>query len=232
MDNAQRMPKPKKRVQQPPARRSRHDLRRERNRKQLIDATLELVAQEGSGALTVTRIARAAGMDPSGFYAHFKSSKECEQAAAAEFDRYIGSLLKPYLDVRSPRSVTSSAQALQRLFEAWLAEPRWSKLMLRARFEESAIGKLMRAILDGVRKDVQSVLWDVAVGVGARGRHLDRVAALAELCVGNYMTLLEAVVQGRVGDLNLAATTVARANIAIVAAELERFASEKTETTA
>lgn len=210
-----------------PARRVRRDARRERNRKQLIDATLELVSREGSGGLTVTRIARAAGMEPSGFYAHFKSSKQCEQAAAAEFDRFVGSLLQPYLGARGVLDRNLAATALEQLLRTWLAEPRWSKLMLRARYEDSPFGDLTRGILDEVRKDVRVVVWDLAVAAGAGGRHLDRMSALAEVIVGHYMTLLEAVVQERVADVKLAAKTIARANVAVVVAELKRIAKEK-----
>jgi AcrR family transcriptional regulator len=198
-------------------------VRRERNRKQLIDATLELAAQEGSGSLTVTRIARAAGMDPSGFYAHFKSAKECEQAAAAEFDRYIGSLAAPYLNVRALNEQEVMTKALAGLLRAWLAEPRWSTLLLRARYEESAFGELIRSILDGVRKDARAWIWDLAAGVGARGKHLETIAALAELCVGNYMTGLESLVQGRTDDVDLVAGGIARANRTIVIGELKRI---------
>jgi AcrR family transcriptional regulator len=222
------MPKTRKRVVRTgTARRARRDSRRDRNRRQLIDATLELVAREGSGGLTATRIARAAGMDPSGFYAHFKSSKQCEQAAAAEFDSFVGSLLKPYLDVRALREPSTSGAGLEQLLYAWLAEPRWSRLMLRARYEESAFGDLTRGILGEVRKDVHVLLWDAAVASGAGGRHLDQIAALAELCIGHYMTLLEAVVQNRVPDVKLAAAAVARANVAVVTAELKRIHKEK-----
>jgi AcrR family transcriptional regulator len=222
------MPKTRKRVVRTgTARRARRDSRRERNRRQLIDATLELVAREGSGGLTATRIARAAGMDPSGFYAHFKSSKQCEQAAAAEFDRFVGSLLKPYLDVRALRDPVSAGGALEHLIYAWLAEPRWSRLVLRARYEESPFGDLTRGILGEVRKDVHVLLWDLAVAAGAGGRHLDQISALAEICIGNYMTLLEAVVQNRVPDVKLAAAAVARANVAVVTAELKRIHKEK-----
>jgi AcrR family transcriptional regulator len=222
------MPKTRKRVVKTgPERRARRDSRRERNRRQLIDATLELVAREGSGGLTATRIARAAGMDPSGFYAHFKDSKQCEQAAAGEFDRFVGSLLKPYIDVRALRDRDKSAQALEQLLHAWLAEPRWSKLMLRARYEESPFGDLTRGILEEVRKDVRMLLWDFAVAAGAGGRHLDRIAALAEICVGHYMTLVEAVVQRRVPDTKVAAAAVARANIDVVVAELKRIQRDK-----
>ena len=167
-------------------------------------------------------------MDPSGFYAHFKSSKQCEQAAAAEFDQFVGSLLKPYLDVRGLREFQQSGAALEQLLYAWLAEPRWSRLMLRARYEASAFGDLTRGILEEVRKDVRVLLWDLAVASGAGGRHLDQIAALAEICVGHYMTLLEAVVQHRIPDVKLAAAAVARANIAVVVATLKRIQREKT----
>jgi AcrR family transcriptional regulator len=212
----------------PPARvrRTRRDPRRERNRKQLIDATLELVAREGTGALTVTRIARAAGMDPSGFYAHFKSAKEAEQLAAAEFDRFVGSLLQPYLQVRALRGTLEVREALEQLLRAWLAEPGLSKLMLRARFEDSSFGQHTRAILDEVRKDVRSSIWDMAVAAGARGRHLEPIAALTDVCVGHYMTLLESLVHGRIDDVKLAAKTIADANVAAVTDALRRIAKE------
>jgi AcrR family transcriptional regulator len=194
----------------------------------LIDATLELVSREGTGGLTATRIARAAGMDPSGFYAHFKSSKECEQAAAAEFDQFVGSLLKPYIDVRALRDRESSSAAFEHLMHAWLAEPRWSRLMLRARYEDSAFGDLTRGILEEVRKDVRLLLWELAVAAGAVERDREQIAVHAEICVGHYMTMLEAVVQGRVPDVKLAALTVARANAATVASVLRRVEREKT----
>jgi AcrR family transcriptional regulator len=221
-----RKPTPRKKPARP-VRRSRRDGRRERNRKQLIDATLELAAQEGSGSLTVTRIARAAGMDPSGFYAHFKSAKECEKAAAAEFDRYIGSLAKPYLNLLALNDEDAMSKALAGLLRAWLAEPRWSTLLLRARYEESAFGELIRSILDGVRKDARAWLWDLAAGAGARGRHLETIAALAELCVGNYMTGLESLVQERIVDVALTARAIARANRTLVIAELKRIHKEQ-----
>src|SRR5690348_11107230 len=53
------------------SRRPRRDPRRDRNRRNLVDSALHVVAVEGA-ALTVARVARQAGMDPSGFYAHFK----------------------------------------------------------------------------------------------------------------------------------------------------------------
>ena len=214
----------KRAVKAAPARRARRDPRRERNRKQLIDATLELVSREGSGGLTVTRIARAAGMDPTGFYAHFKSSEECEQAAAAEFNRFVGSLLERYRQVRAFKDQQHSEHAIEQLMHAWLAEPRWSKLVLRARYEQSAFGDLTRGILDHVRRDVRVMLWEFAVGTGATGRQLDHMGPLADLCVGHYMTLLESIVQDRLTDVKLAAETVARANAAVVIAELRRIA--------
>jgi AcrR family transcriptional regulator len=210
------------------ARRARRDSRRERNRRQLIDATLELVSREGTGGLTATRIARAAGMDPSGFYAHFKSSKECEEAAAAEFDQFVGSLLKPYIDVRALRDRASSSAAFEKLIHAWLAEPRWSRLMLRARYEDNAFGDLTRGILEEVRKDVRVLLWELAVAAGARDHHREQIAVHAEICVGHYLTMLESVVQDRVADVRLAALTVARANAATVASVLRRVTREKT----
>lgn len=209
-----------------PSRRPRRDKRREHNRRKLIDAALELVAEGGPGALNPARVARAAGMDPSGFYAHFKNAEECEHEAAQDLERYLEGHFEPYRLVKKMHDEASGAIAFAALYRSWLAEPRWCKLMLRTRHHEaSPIGRRMHAIVADVRNDVCEMLWRLAMSLGLRAWKRQDVEFLADLCVGQFMTAFEALAEGRATDIDRAALAVSRGNRAIVVAEIERRAA-------
>lgn len=208
-----------------PGRRPRRDKRRERNRRKLVDAALELVAEGGPGAMNPARVARAAGMDPSGFYAHFKNAEECEREAAQDLERYLASHFEPYALVKRMHDEESGRVAFAALYRSWLAEPRWCKLMLRTRHHEaSPIGRRMHAIVADVRGDVCEMLWRLAMSLGLRAWKRQDVEVLADLCVGQFMTGFEALAEGRTTDVDATALAVSRANRAIVIAEIERRA--------
>jgi AcrR family transcriptional regulator len=213
-------------------RKPRHDKRRERNRRQLIDATLELVAQEGRAALSISRISRAAGIEPPNFYAHFKSVDECERAAAEELQQYLSRKFEPYRKVRTSPSLDldKAARANAALLGSWLEEPRWCKLMLRARHDErSPIGAQMRTILEHVRRDALHVLTELTKDMEVQNEVGENLEPLAELCVGHFMTAFEALADGRFTDIEAAGRTVARASQAVVVAELKRAFKVKQE---
>ena len=204
-------------------RRPRRDPRRERNRRRLIDATLELMAEGGPGSLRPASVCRAAGMDPAAFYVHFKNIAECEHAAAAALDEYLERHLKPYAAIRGSQDDATAATAYAALYRSWLAEPRWCALMLRARqHRASPIGQKMRAISDLVRADVTELLWQLAMTERLQAWKRQDVELLAELCVGNFNTVFEALAEGRYQDVDAAALAVARANQAIILAEIQR----------
>jgi AcrR family transcriptional regulator len=222
-------PKASQRMDQPTIspRKPRNDKRRERNRRQLIDATLELVAHEGRAALSVSRISRKAGIDPPNFYAHFKSVEECERAAAEALDFYLSRKLEPYARVRTSKEEGGAGCAHAALLASWLEEPRWCKLMLNARYDdESPIGERMRCIVDNVRGDTRTTLSDIAGKVGLLGALEPTLELLVELCVGHFMTAFEALAEGRLTDVEAAGAAIARANRAIVMAELKRLGEQ------
>jgi AcrR family transcriptional regulator len=204
-------------------RRPRRDPRRERNRRRLIDATLELMAEGGPGSLRPASVCRAADMDPAAFYVHFKNIAECEQAAAAALDEYLERHLKAYAAVRGQSDDAMAATAYATLYRSWLAEPRWCALMLRARqHRASPIGQKMRAIVELVRADVTELLWQLAMTERVQAWKRKDVELLAELCVGTFMTVFEGLAEGRQQDVDAAALAVARANQAIILAEIQR----------
>lgn len=206
-------------------RKPRNDKRRERNRRQLIDATLELVAHDGRAALSVSRISRKAGIDPPNFYAHFKSVEECEYAAAEALDSYLSRKLEPYTRVRAASDEESAGRAHAALLASWLEEPRWCRLMLNARYDdESPIGERMRCIVENVRGDTRATLTERANKLGLLEAFGPTLELLVELCVGHFMTAFEALAEGRLTDVEAAGAAIARANRAIFLAEMRRLA--------
>ena len=80
-----------------------------------------------------------------------------------------------------------------------------------------------------MRKDFQEALWVLATKLGALGRHLREVEAISELCVGQFVTMLERLAEGRASDVRGAAEQLARANFAVVSAAFARMAEQDAE---
>ena len=213
------------------SRRPRRDPRRDRNRRNLVDSALHVVAVEGA-ALTVARVARQAGMDPSGFYAHFKNIEECESAAADAFRQYVDNHMRAYTKLRTATALPDAIDANEALLASWLSEPEWITILARCRFDASPLGNAVRELFAAIRRDFQEALWDMATQVGVRGRHLREVEAVAELCVGMFIAMLERLAAGRGGELRGAAETLTRATFAIIAEAFQRMAAQDAESPA
>jgi AcrR family transcriptional regulator len=71
--------------------------RKERTRQAILDAALEMVADEGLAALSLRRLTRSVGIVPTAFYRHFSS---VEELGLALVDRSFASLRKMIRDAR------------------------------------------------------------------------------------------------------------------------------------
>jgi len=187
-----------------------------------------VVAAEGA-ALTVARVARQAGMDPSGFYAHFKNIEECESAAADAFRQDIEDRMRAYSMLRTATELPVAIEATEALLTSWLSQREWIPLLARCRFDDSPLGQAVRELFAAVRGDFNEALWDLATRLGLRGRHLREVEVVAELCVGQFITILERLAEGRASDVRAAAEQLARANFAVVTAAFTRMAEQDAE---
>ena len=133
-----------------------------------MDSALRLVAVEGA-ALTVARVTREAGMDPSGFYAHFRNIEECEHAAADAYRQYVDDHMRAYAKLRTASDLPAAIDASEALLASWLKQPEWITVLARCRFDDSPLGKAVRDLYAAVRKDFQEALWDLATKLGVRG---------------------------------------------------------------
>ena len=168
-------------------------------------------------------------MDPSGFYAHFRNIEECERAAADAYRQYVDDHMRAYAKLRTASDLPAAIDASEALLASWLKQPEWITVLARCRFDDSPLGKAVRDLYAAVRKDFQEALWDLATKLGVRGRHLREVEAIAELCVGQFVTMLERLAEGRASDVRAAAEQLARANFAVVSAAFKRMAEQDAE---
>ncbi|HEX6485694.1 MAG TPA: TetR family transcriptional regulator, partial [Nocardioidaceae bacterium] len=71
--------------------------RKERTRQAILDAALDLVAEEGLAALSLRRLTRAVGIVPTAFYRHFAS---VDELGLALVDRSFASLRQMIRETR------------------------------------------------------------------------------------------------------------------------------------
>lgn len=158
--------------------------KRERTRRQLINAALQVFSQRGVAAATVADIAAAAGMAGATVYNHFASKDELVQAVAV--------WLAHGLCARISDSYAGIAGAAERMAIGnrrylWLAEqsPAWAMVMLD-------IGALSPALL---RTTADYVLADIRLGVRQKVFRISSEAAALDLVggtIGQAMRMLAA----------------------------------------
>lgn len=168
---------------------------KERTRTKLIEATLQVLHEQGPGALTTGRIAQAAGLAQPTFYVHFADMEDAlTQAASAVEERLLSSLRR----YRSDLQVTQPEETLRDVFRATiralLIEPNLTQLYLRHRHDvDSPLGRRFREWTDRGRRDLERDLK----GLGLALPNLD---AHAEAVVGMTLGVVEALIDGRLAD--------------------------------
>ncbi|MBM4362956.1 MAG: helix-turn-helix transcriptional regulator, partial [Deltaproteobacteria bacterium] len=208
-------------------RRPRRDRRRDRNRRALVDAALELSGREGAAALTVSRVARLAGIEPPNFYAYFRTVEECEQAAAEAFDAYLATKARPHAAIRAAQSREEAAAAQAALLASWLEEPAWSRLILRARLEDSRLGERSRRFLDRARNGTRAALARALERRGLTQATADDIEGATDLCVGHFLSMVESLLDGRTRDVHAAGAIIAESDRAVVRSTFERVAKRR-----
>lgn len=186
--------------------------RKERTRERLLAAALELLRNEGVGAVTVSQVTKKIEVHHSLFYAHFADIDACLAAAA---DHVLTQLAPVDRELRRElmgRAVTNRrelAQYFEGAFERWLAERACVELLLSHRLDRSPIGEALRPALAAMRDEMTTELWDLAAQVGLAGKHFPEVRALADLHMGNWLWALETLIEGRMHDRKALAAMLA-----------------------
>jgi AcrR family transcriptional regulator len=213
-------------------RKPRNDARAERTRRRIIEATIQLVREEGLNAVTTVRIAKLAGVHQPHIYAHFRNAEDCLRIAALETCERVratyNALGRNQLFQRA--SEAAIAEAFENMLGTSLDEPRFSELYLRHRLDGSPLGQAMRQVTDQARADLKRDLETVFLAKvreygsrkgGLLARERTQLGLVADLIVAQVLGGLEALVEGRTNDKKQVAATLARHVNVTIAGEFQ-----------
>jgi TetR/AcrR family transcriptional regulator, fatty acid biosynthesis regulator len=129
---------------------------KELTRRRLMTSAMELLDEQGGSKLSVSAIARRAGIAQSTFYVHFDDLGQLLRELGEELAVHRGIAVR---DARRRVRESPDAQGVRETFRIPLEEmtsrPEWYRMWLRARFDpESPLGDVVREMLDRERRDL------------------------------------------------------------------------------
>lgn len=209
--------------------RPRHDLRRERNRQLLIDATLALVLEQGSGGLSMVAITERAGVHHPAFYSHFRNVDECLEAAFvhvsnAQHEQTM-TLRDSLWQAGRPDFATELA-VTENSLRTMLQYRQLYLLVLQCRHEQSRIGELAREDFERSAQEITEYVWRAALYFGAQAKHLREFEKLARYILEGISAAALEVLHGRAKDIHAVAERLTRYHWALVTAERERLGAK------
>jgi AcrR family transcriptional regulator len=179
----------------------------ELTRQRLIDGAVDILRREGMAAATTGRIASAAGLKQPTFYVHFEDRDEVFEAAASEIGRRVLEKLQRQHTKFDPKDVRGSlTESYRSMLNAFLSEPELTRIFLRYRGDEGTVfGRVFgRQIAEARRAIVESVH---VYGVTSAAREV--IEAYVEMIVSAVLGMLEALIDGRVVDREVAVLALA-----------------------
>jgi AcrR family transcriptional regulator len=209
-------------------------------RARLIQVAIELVRTEGLGALTTSRITRAAGIAQPGFYAHFRNVEEVLQTAVMqvieEMRLKVSAMRRRSFErFREPEglaSIDATRAVYQDVIEAFLSEPAFAELLLRYHRDTSPLGQTMRRVMDRIRADVTEDMWRNVEAAGFGEEHRPFVSLWTDQILALYFAGAEALLDGRYADKSLVLDSLARSSFAIMRANLRALESSRADAAA
>jgi TetR/AcrR family transcriptional regulator, fatty acid biosynthesis regulator len=174
-----------------------------KTRRRLLAATLQILDEDGEGALTTTRVANIAGLAQPTFYVHFANLDDLLRSVVQEVLMVWGA---DTIEARRRSRETPSREHFRETFRVPMQQaidnPRWFRLMVRHRLDDetSPMGKWSRQVIAVLR---ESLVHDLrAVGFAsrtARDRRLVEMVADGIMALTNEMIL--GLLDGRYRDL-------------------------------
>jgi AcrR family transcriptional regulator len=197
-------------------------------RARLIQVTIDLVRQEGVGALTTSRITRAAGIAQPGFYAHFKNVDQIVRHAVSHVVEDTREKIKvvrrrAFERFRDPNADLRSAtrSAYNETLDVFLADPTFAELLLRYRRDPSVLGGSMQIVMERVREDFTNDLWRNAEVAGFKEEQRPTVMFWADQILALYFAGAEALLDGRQTDREMLVDALTQSSMAIMRANLK-----------
>jgi AcrR family transcriptional regulator len=217
-----------------PVRRPRRDRRRTRNRERLLRAACELAAERGTAALTISAIARRAGLHQPGFYAHFASVEACLEEAMREIvehQRTRDAERRAGIMTSFPPDPEADARQLAQSLRQMLDHAAFHVLFLRCRHEDSRLGRLAREQGDLAVREFGEHLWRIAerAGVAVHAEHLREFEHVARYIIDAVLNTVVELAARRTEDIDAIAGRLVRYHTAMVRAEIRRMLTAQRE---
>ncbi|HWL87727.1 MAG TPA: TetR/AcrR family transcriptional regulator [Polyangiaceae bacterium] len=191
----------------------------ELTRRRLVTGTIQLLRRKGVAGATTGRIAKAAGIKQSSFYAHFSDRDEVLEMAATEIGAAVLEKMKRQHAKLDPKDVRGSVRrAFRSMGAAFLSEPELTRLFLRYRSDDtSPLGRSFRRLLDRARSELKESfhLYGLITEPAT-------AQCYAEIIVASTLGVIEAVFDERVRDANAALDVLGNVTFAALRAQHEK----------
>jgi AcrR family transcriptional regulator len=182
--------------------------RKRRTRQALLDAALELLAEQSFSSLSLRRVTRAAGIVPTGFYRHFDDMEALGLALIDESFRTLRAMIRAAR--ADPRTYEHAIRNSVEILAAYVHEhDTHFRFIARERFGGVA------ALRHAIRSEIRLFASDLAIDL-ARFPYLDSWSSedlqlLAGLIVNAMVATAEAILDAPPRDLTVESEIVASA---------------------
>lgn len=179
--------------------------RKQRTRKALLDAALDLLGDRGFASLSLREVAKAAGIVPTAFYRHFASMDELGVALVEESMRSLRHMIR---SARTPQRASSEliANSVHTLHEHVRAQRAHFRFIVRERYGGS--GAVARAIAVELKLFASDLAVDLARLDGLRDWPTDDLHLLAGLIVAAMLATVLDLLDVRPDDTEADAAIV------------------------
>ncbi|OZM70253.1 TetR family transcriptional regulator [Amycolatopsis antarctica] len=171
--------------------------RKQRTRRALLDAALELLADRGFGSLSLREVTKLAGIVPTAFYRHFTSMEELGITLVDESMRSLRAMMRA---ARSEPAASSDAirASVTTLHEHVRAQEDHFRFLTRERYGGS--GAVQRAIGTELRLFGSELAVDLARFEGFRAWSTEDLHMMADLIVTAMLATVLELIESRPRD--------------------------------
>ena len=198
--------------------------RKERTRRNLLDAALALVGERGFAALSLRELCRAVGIAPTAFYRHFANLDELGLVLVEESFGTLGAMLREARADRPPPEHLIDASV-----DLVVRHVRANRLHFRLVSRELAGGH--HAIRQSIRKELQLFRSELAVDLArlpfVREWATDDLYVLADLIVQTMVSTVSELLEVDPEDVagEAAVATTARKKLLLIVLGVPHFRS-------
>lgn len=168
--------------------------RKERTRRAILDAALELADESSLAAVSLRQVAKAVGIVPTAFYRHFDS---VESLGLALVDESFVSLREMLREARRPESFDGFIDVADHSVDVLVDHVRRHEAHFAFIARERVAGP--RVVRDAIRREIElcehELTTDLARLPGARNWSTDDLGVLSSLVVSAMVSTAEALIE-------------------------------------